>query len=837
MHGAEPQVNEPSAAQRPLVWVTLAAVLGIVADRYLVAGQHGGLIFWWLATAIMIVGCAVLHRSNIYRGTSYLVLLAILSLTGAWHHLHWNYFTDDSLARFASSAPQPVCVEAIAIDRIKTTPVPPHNPLRALPARQRSGIEIRIARIRDGTHWRAASGECRLRVTGQLTEVNTGDRLRVFAHFARPRPALNPGQYDWSQAQRAAGRHCELFCAATQCVSVIQPANFMATVGWFDTLAAKCSSQLAYYIGPEQSALALAILLGQRESLNADTQEAFFRTGTVHLLVVSGLHIGMLAGVVLVIVRSGVVSKKWAIIITAILVITYAAIAGGRPPVVRATVLIVLALFALLSWRRTTLANLLAAAAIGVLAYNPSELFRSGTQLSFLCVAALAAYGAHVSRAKPIDPLTRLIREYEPAPIKVLRKIGQYYGHLVIASVVVWFAAAPLVAFHFNIATPVGILITPLIWPLVAITLASGLAICTIGWVLPPVAALLGAVSAFCLRLMQSVITLANQIEIGSLYLPGPPVWWLLIFYTAAVLFLLNPFRHLGWKIQLSAAALWIAVGLAVATSHRHNDQLRCTFLAVGHGTCVVLELPNDQTILYDAGSLGSPEFAADTIAAYLWSRGITRIDAVVLSHADVDHYNAVPELFERFDLGVVYVSPLMFDPWSTQGKLDAPEFLRRKLEAANIPLHEVWMNDRLRTNNPEIDIQVLHPPRFGTGGEDNSNSILLHVRYAGSSILLPGDLESPGIEAVTAEAPLDCNILLAPHHGSSRSDPPGFAAWSTPDWVVVSGGHPGDDQQLTSASYRAVGAQVLHTATRGAATFTLDSAGIDMSTFRKIDY
>ena len=240
--------------------------------------------------------------------------------------------------------------------------------------------------------------------------------------------------------------------------------------------------------------------------------------------------------------------------------------------------------------------------------------------------------------------------------------------------------------------------------------------------------------------------------------------------------------------------------------------------------------------MLYDAGSLGSPERASRTIAEFLWSRGVTRLDAVVLSHADVDHYNALPGLIDRFDVGTVYVSPLMFDPWITDGRLDAPNYLKRTLELADVPLDKIWMNDRLRTSSDDVAIEVLHPPRSGVAGRDNANSLLLAVRYAGHSILLPGDLESPGIEAVTAERPQSFDILLAPHHGSRNSDPPGFAAWCTPQWVVVSGPRTSPDQQFTAASYRQVGAEVLHTASVGAVQFTLDESGIERSQFLPSD-
>jgi len=261
----------------------------------------------------------------------------------------------------------------------------------------------------------------------------------------------------------------------------------------------------------------------------------------------------------------------------------------------------------------------------------------------------------------------------------------------------------------------------------------------------------------------------------------------------------------------------------------------------IGHGTCVVLEAPGGETLLYDAGSLGSPEFATQTIASYLWHRGLMRIDGIVLSHADVDHYNAVPGLLARFRVGAVYVSPVMFESSAfrvqdsearildpeprTLNPLTGPDVLRAAIERAGVPIRVVWAGDRLRLG-PDVTIDVLHPPRLGVLGNDNANSITMSVEYAGRRVLLPGDLESPGLEDVIAERPLDCDVLLAPHHGSRRSDPPGFAAWSTPEWVVISGGRANVDPVVET--YQRAGAAVFQTRRDGTVPFFIrgDSIG-----------
>jgi competence protein ComEC len=309
---------------------------------------------------------------------------------------------------------------------------------------------------------------------------------------------------------------------------------------------------------------------------------------------------------------------------------------------------------------------------------------------------------------------------------------------------------------------------------------------------------------------MQNCVAAARHWPGNHFWVPGPADWWLAGFYGALLVWMLVPRFAPPRRWCAALAAGWIGLGLVLPLAiPRGPEQLACTFLSVGHGEAVVVELPGGQTLLYDAGRLGTPTRASRAVAGYLWSRGITHLDAVVISHADADHYNALPALLDQFTVGVVYVSPVMFERHSP-----AIDALRTALDDAGLRVHEVWSADLLRTAG-SATIEVLHPPRRGVLGSDNANSIVLSIDFQGRRLLLTGDLESPGLEDVTAEEPLDCDVLLAPHHGSVSSDPPGFAAWSRPEWTVISSGQREPAGAVLTA-YAAHG-EVLHTATRGA--------------------
>ena len=232
-----------------------------------------------------------------------------------------------------------------------------------------------------------------------------------------------------------------------------------------------------------------------------------------------------------------------------------------------------------------------------------------------------------------------------------------------LVSLAIWLVICPLVMARFHLVSPVAVMLGPVLALPVAFSMAAGFGIFALGWIAPGVAALLGWFCDANLALMARCVTAARVWPGGHFWVPGPSGWWLAGFYGAPVWWVLAPglAPPRRWRVALGAA--WVAIGLGAALAgHRSRDRLDCTFLSVGHGEAVVLELPGGQTMLYDAGRLGSPESAARAISGFCWSRGITHLDAVVISHADTDHYNALPELLEKLTVGVVYVSPVMFE-------------------------------------------------------------------------------------------------------------------------------------------------------------------------------
>lgn len=830
-----PRTAAGSPVRAPLVAVAVALASGMVVDRYLLGESltpawHVPL--WWGFTGSLLLGWWVLQRVRRESSAAVLLLVAVACVGGVWHHWCWNYFSPDEIGRFATTESYPCAVEGIALASPERMAAPDATPFRAIPTGERSRFVLRVTQLRNGTSWEPASGECEVTIDGHLLGVSRGDRVQLFGRVQRPRPLANPGGFDYATHLRGDRHLCAIRSNTPTAVRVIEKGAGWNLLRAIDHVRTTSEARLWRSLGPERAPLACAILLGASNAVPREQTQSFMVTGATHVLVVSGLHAGILVGGVLLLLHTGVLPRRWALGVAMVTIVIYTLVTGTNPPVVRAAVLAELVCLGLWMGVSPLGVNSLAAAAIVVMGMNPPDLFRTGTQLSFLCTATLVWFSSvWAQRQRNRSPLDQLLIDSRAWYAQPFYHFRDQVATTSLASLAIWVVALPLVMYQFHLVTPIAPATSWLLLPLVGVVLMSGFAFLMVGWLVPPLEAPLAWVCEVTIGWMEGLVALASRLEQGHWWTPGPPLWWVLGWFLLLAVTLRMEGTRWGWKGTIMGIGAWVLVGcVPVATQRLGTPNLEVAFLDVGHGTSVVVTTPEGTTFLYDAGSLGSPSGATDTISRYLWSRGITSIDGILLSHADVDHFNAVPGLLQRFHVGRVFVSPHMFSRSRDPLDRSAPEELRRELESHGVPIETVMLGDRLRLD-ASTTAEVLYPDWLGNFGSDNAHSIVLGIECRGVKILLPGDLESPGMEGVMADEPYDCDILLAPHHGSRRSDPPGFAQWSTPEYVVVSGS-PAFAGEGTAATYRAAGAQVFTTGKDGAALFTVSKQGVVARSF-----
>jgi competence protein ComEC len=239
----------------------------------------------------------------------------------------------------------------------------------------------------------------------------------------------------------------------------------------------------------------------------------------------------------------------------------------------------------------------------------------------------------------------------------------------------------------------------------------------------------------------------------------------------------------------------------------------------VGHGSAVLVEFPNGKTLLYDAGALDDGERAFRVIRTALWERGISRLDAVALSHSDLDHVNGLPMIADEITVGTVFVAKSFF-----QSPQDVVPYLVTKLKEQDIPIRTIGQDDKLEFD-PLVLVEVQHPDPRKNYAHINANSLALRLTFAGRSLLLVGDVEKEGLVDLMAHDPGGVDVLQSPHHGSRTANTPELARWASPSIVVAcTGDFPGRTEELKSLYGNSV--RFLSTHDHGAVTVEISRDG-----------
>jgi competence protein ComEC len=810
-----------SVWRAPLAPVALAVTAGIAADR--VIGVSPALAA--ILVGVGLIGWLAGLSKSTAAGLPFLWLA--IAAVGALHHYQYRtVFAADDIGLLAGAEPRLVRLRGRLAEEPTVPGVPVSDPLRNLPRSEPARTVLNVTQIQNGNDWRAVSGRIRLVAAGPLDGLHAGDFIEAIGWLSLPGEPANPGEFD------PAGHYLDERITALLSVhktseGVVRLAEGWSEspAGWLATIRGWGRRTLESALPPERSGVAAALMLGDGAAMAQAEWDKYIRTGVIHALAISGQHLIILAGFLWLMLRLGGLPRKRGAWVVAIVLIVYAAMTGGRPPAIRAATMVGLICGGLILRRVVLPANAFALAMLIVLALQPTDIADAGCQLSFLCVAVLTWGVGGWFAPRPPDPLESLIDASRPAWLRAVRSVGRWilvgYG----ITFVLGLTVIPLVAYRYHVITPIGFIIGPPVVFLAAIALVAGFLLLVAAAVLPPLVPLFGWVTDWSLRCAGWVVDRADHLPYGHFAVGSVPAWWLAVFYAGLLTALILPTVRARWRSLSYAGVGWLIFGLVLVTWRTPPDGLRMTFLAVGHGGCIVMESPDGRVLLYDAGALGGPDVTRRQIAPFLWYRGIRRIDDVLLSHADLDHFNGLPSLLESFPVGQVTLTPSFADK-NTPGVRETLSALDR----AGVRTRIVKAGDRLMAGDVTLD--VVHPPPVGPEGTENARSMVLLVQHAGHSVLLTGDLEEPGLSRVLAMPRTSFDVLMAPHHGSKAANPAALVAWCRPRLVVACQGPPPWPTQVP-AIYEGGGATYLGTWPHGAVTIISHKTGLVAETFK----
>jgi competence protein ComEC len=446
--------------------------------------------------------------------------------------------------------------------------------------------------------------------------------------------------------------------------------------------------------------------------------------------------------------------------------------------------------------RNGSIPNSLALAGLAVLAWNPSDLFNTGAQLSFLAVFAIL----HTTNWISLVHQEALKASVQDAPLdntffrRNASKLARNFLEANAIGLAVWAMTSPLVASEFHLVSPIGSLLTVLLIVPVAFMFWIGYSFLLLGIVWSSAFGWLGWIFDLCLRSFLWAVRSGAAIDLGHFYVPAPPTWWTVGFYGLTLIPILAiPQRTWGPAISVRAGLAWLVLGLGWGFHSPPRAGVTCTFMSVGHGLGILIECSDGRTLLYDAGGMVGGGAVAKTISQSIWASGRSRLDAVLISHADGDHCNALPELNGIISPKELFVHRSFLD-WSQPAVAAAIESSTK----AGTRLRLIAAGQEIALS-PGVRLRVLHPPHDFQSAHDNPNSLVVCVEYANRRILLTGDLELDGLESLLKTPPEDVDVLLSPHHGSMKANPPDLARWATPEYVIVSTPEPATAERLAS--------------------------------------
>ncbi len=799
----------------PAVPIAAAFAVGILADHLLATD----LWLWLVAAAVFLAAWGICLGLRAGWGSAVLLLAAVTAAGGGWHHWRWSIVGADHIVRFAEETPQPVHLTGRLVDQPWIVPRKEHDLPVSIPEFDRTLCTVECQTLLAGKTAQTVSGRVRVEISGHLVFGSVGDEVEVVGLLARPAGPRNPGAFDFRRYLRSDGLLATVHCDEPDDVRVVHSGGNHIRHMQGD-IRRRAEEMLREQLSNRTAPVGVALLLGTRTGIPEELRTAFAESGTMHILAISGSNVGILAGLLWVVTHVAGFGRRASVAIILTGVLAYSFVADSQPPVMRAVLMTVAALAGRPWHREASLVNGVALAALGVLVWNPSHLFDVGAQLSFLAVAALIWAPSWTPRLFAVSSTSAplLAGLGRPLVVRWLGSAGRVLltVHLTIAAI--WLFTLPLTMARFNLVSPVGFIVNALLAPLVVAILWCGYALLLTGLLAPALAGPFAFGFDAGMKLMLGLIERSAAIPGGHLYLAGPSDWWLAGFYAclAAVACGLpaSRLRWWGWRTML----VWCVGGLSLSLWPRTAGELRCTFLSVGHGLAVVVELPHGRTLVYDAGQMQDGTRARHSVEAALWQRGIRSVDALVISHADIDHFNGVPGLARTIPIGSVLVHESFLD-FRQPGVEMTCDLLNRQ----KVPIKLVWGGDRLSLDD-RARLTVVQPAAGNRWSTDNANSLVLSIEYAGRTILLTGDLERAGLDDLLLQPPQHVDILQAPHHGRFAANPRALAEWASPAWVIVSDGRHDDSERLEHVY--GPEARILSTQKYGAITFVIDQRG-----------
>jgi len=740
--------------------------VGIVAGRYcpLPVGA-------WAAAAIVgflagLVGIWRGHLRGLGIGGIAVAICCASALAGA---SAYHYVPVDHIITFSDEG------RVLATIRGKVASSPRiHQPTTAFWQAPRTAFLLEAEAIRTRQpQWLTTRGRIRVTVGEPTYDLAAGDHVELVGSLRRIRGPSNPGQYDWRAAGRYQGILVSFSVPGADGVTRTAVARSDPLAELLRRLRLRARRHMGRLGESEEANLLEALVLGERDPALRTLNRAMVEAGVAHLLSISGLHLGIFLGFIYWVARLLAFPPRRAAGAVLVVVIAYVLLAEPRAPLLRGAIMAGAFCVATISGRAISSANALAAAAVLLLAADPLQIFTPSFQLSFCIVAGIAALHGHLKELL----FGRWLRRRGLVVFRDRRggaglrrwlyyRVSDWLIVLVCLSAAAYLTAAPLVAHHFGLFSPYAPLLSLLLLPVMVAVLVPAYVSLALAWPMPNLSAAIGELAVSAAGAMKGLVMLAQRLPGLSVEVFSVPAWLVAACYVTMGLWAATRRRRRAWPAAATATAALLVGIVATQRPAPAPPGGRVHVLDVGHGSMILLHGSDGRTCLFDAGTLANLDPYHQVLRPFLRAKRLPSPEAVFISHANLDHYNALPALLEREPPARVYLNEFF------GRREDDPPGARQLLGALRQRQVEVI---RLRRGHavrvgPEALVEVLWPPPADqAGGLDvNDCSLVLRLSCGGHSVLITGDAGEL-VEARLAEHPhrIRSDILVLPHHGS----------------------------------------------------------------------
>ena len=657
-----------------------------------------------------------------------------------------------------------------------------------------------------------------IKCTGKEEKINSlreGMHVRLEGMLVLPELPRNPGQFN--RRIYESGKKIDFYLENPTVLEVKEQRSGVREVVeiWKTELMNRCEK----IYQDEEAGILEAMLFGEKSELSGDIKELYQAAGISHVLVISGLHISLLALAVAGILRRlGFPMPVWVMLSVGVLA-GYGILIGQPTTAVRALLMFFVLQGARLLGRSYDLLSALAFSGILMLLDNPDLILDGGCRLSFCAVIGVGWYVSEKNK------IFRSIGEKEKRKNRGKGGKGSSAGAIlenIRAGWYLWLFTLPVMLDTFYQVSVVGLLWNLVAIPLLPVIIASGgLGVVLAGWNIF-LGSLAGSPAYGMLQLYQEIGNISEKLPVG-MWTPGQPSkpviagYYLVIFLLVLVEKQLIK-REKRWKIRkiFPGMELCSMLLLLLLMAHPWQQREKITFLDVGQGDASLLQ-SGGQTLLLDGGSTSQKNVGTYVILPYIKQQGISCLEAVVLTHTDQDHINGVTEVLEEGKKGWLTVKNLMYPYWmegTEQGKQ-----LKKLAEEAGASCRKIRAGDRLTIGKAEA--VVLYPKEQEKIAEPNAGSLVLFWKWEGVRAMFTGDLPEEKERELLQNLPA-CEILQVGHHGSATSTCREFLEQVQPSLAVISCamknryGHPSPD---TVERLKKTGCEIRYTMRSGAIT------------------